>query len=46
MIATRHRITHGYFDVDLDTLWEIVTVALPAVLSDIKAILASLDGAP
>jgi uncharacterized protein with HEPN domain len=42
IIGMRHRITHGYFDIDLDTLWEVITRALPALLPQIRAILDSL----
>ena len=29
IIGLRHRIVHGYFDVDLDLVWHIVTIELP-----------------
>lgn len=44
IIATRNRITHGYFDVDLNALWEIITADLPMVLPHIRAILGALEG--
>lgn len=28
----RNRIAHGYFDIDLDVVWETVRVALPQLL--------------
>jgi uncharacterized protein with HEPN domain len=42
IIGPRHRITHGYFDIDLDTLWEVVAHALPEVLPHIRVILKGL----
>jgi len=30
MRGIRNRIAHGYFDIDLDTVWDTVQVALPA----------------
>jgi uncharacterized protein with HEPN domain len=31
----RNRIAHGYFDIDLDIVWETVLTALPALLSQL-----------
>jgi uncharacterized protein with HEPN domain len=42
IIAMRHRITHGYFDIDLSTLWAVVATDLPALLPTIRAILAEV----
>lgn len=36
---TRDRLTHHYFDIDLDVLWRTVTVDLPDLL-------AALEGDP
>ena len=41
MAATRDRLIHGYFDVDLDVLWEIVSGDLPAVAPELETILIS-----
>ena len=35
--GTRDRLAHGYFDVDLDILWEIVT-------RDLAPLIAQLEG--
>ncbi|WP_116042898.1 HepT-like ribonuclease domain-containing protein [Amycolatopsis palatopharyngis] len=43
IIGMRHRIIHGYFEVDLEVLWSVVTVELPALLPQIRAILDSLS---
>ena len=34
--GTRDRLVHGYFDVDLDIVWQIVTVDLPPLISELK----------
>jgi uncharacterized protein with HEPN domain len=43
MTATRDRLIHGYFDVDLDVLWEIVSRDLPSVVPELEKILLSGD---
>ena len=35
---TRDRLVHHYFDIDLDVLWETVTVDLPALLRSLPGI--------
>jgi uncharacterized protein with HEPN domain len=42
MRGMRNRIAHGYFDIDLDVVWETVQTALPELLARITAIRASL----
>ena len=37
--ATRNRLIHGYFDVDLDIVWEIVSADLPALINVLQGIL-------
>lgn len=32
--GTRNRLTHGYFDVDLDIVWHIVRVDLPHLVAN------------
>lgn len=39
IIRTRDKITHHYFGVDLDIVWDIVKKDLPALKNKIKAIL-------
>ena len=34
--GTRHRLVHGYFDVDLDIVWEIVTHDLPSLIAELE----------
>src|SRR2546430_1551903 len=35
IIGMRNRLIHGYFDVDLDILWNTVTGSLPALQAQI-----------
>jgi uncharacterized protein with HEPN domain len=37
--GTRDRLTHGYFDVDLDIIWTIITVDLPILIEQLEYIL-------
>lgn len=39
--AVRNRLIHGYFDVDLDIVWTIVTTDLPYLIPQLEAILES-----
>ena len=36
MRGLRNRITHGYFDLDLDIVWETVNTALPELLRQLS----------
>jgi uncharacterized protein with HEPN domain len=38
MRGMRNRITHGYFNIDLDIVWETVEIALPELLGQLKGI--------
>ena len=40
--GTRDRLIHGYFDVDPDVVWEIVTKHLPPLIPQLKQLLARL----
>lgn len=35
MRGMRNRIAHGYFDINLDVVWETVRTALPALLEQL-----------
>ena len=37
MRGMRNRIAHGYFDINLDVVWETVQVALPELLTVLPA---------
>lgn len=38
MRGMRNRMAHGYFDVDLDTVWETVRAALPELLKQLPPV--------
>lgn len=38
MRGMRNRMAHGYFDIDLDVVWETVQVALPDLERQLGAI--------
>ena len=38
MKGMRNRAAHGYFDIDLDIVWETVRVALPALADQLTAL--------
>ncbi len=37
MRGMRNRIAHGYFDINLDLVWDTVQTALPSLLNELKA---------
>lgn len=38
MRGMRNRIAHGYFDINLDVVWDTVQAALPALLEQLLTI--------
>jgi uncharacterized protein with HEPN domain len=38
--GTRDRIAHGYFDINLDIVWEIVVTDLPKLLPELDHLLS------
>lgn len=44
MITTWHRLVHGYFDVDLEIIWETVTKNLPELLKGVEVVLEKEEG--
>ena len=42
MKGMRNRVAHGYFDIDLETVWETTQTALPELLKHLPAIRASV----
>lgn len=38
MRGMRNRIAHGYFDIDLDIVWDTVERDLPALIAQLEAI--------
>lgn len=43
MRGMRNRIAHGYFDVDLELVWDTVHKALPALLEQLAGLGKSAD---
>lgn len=43
MKGMRNRIAHGYFDIDLNVVWETVQTALPQLLKQLPAICVDAD---
>jgi uncharacterized protein with HEPN domain len=41
MRGMRNRIAHGYFDINLDVVWDTVQTALPALLNQLRAVRAN-----
>lgn len=44
MRGMRNRLAHGYFEVDLDVVWQTVQVALPDLLQKLAVLDAESDG--
>jgi uncharacterized protein with HEPN domain len=44
MAASRDRMAHGYFDINLDMLWTMVSVDIPALEKDLR-LLSELEAA-
>jgi uncharacterized protein with HEPN domain len=42
MRGMRNRMAHGYFDINLDTVWNTVREAMPQLVDQLKAILGSV----
>ena len=45
MIGMRHRLIHGYFDVDLDIVWNVVVGKLPDLIAWLDSLLNPPAGA-
>lgn len=43
MIATRHKLSHEYFGVDAQTIWNVVEKELPILKGQIQEIFVSLS---
>lgn len=41
IVTMRHRLTHTYFDIDLDIVWNTTTLDLPPLVSDLEHWLAA-----
>jgi uncharacterized protein with HEPN domain len=38
IIATRNRLIHGYFGIDIDVLWSIIRDDIPALIDELEKI--------
>jgi uncharacterized protein with HEPN domain len=45
IVRMRNRLIHGYFDVNLDVVWETISHDLPQLLAEIDRVLASTEQA-
>ncbi|MBP1149545.1 MULTISPECIES: HepT-like ribonuclease domain-containing protein [Methylocaldum] len=43
MRGMRNRIAHGYFDINLDMVWDTVQTALPGLLKQLSAVRQDAD---
>lgn len=43
IIGMRNRLTHAYFEVDLDIIWEVVTHDLPILITEIEIIISMFN---
>lgn len=43
MRGMRNRLAHGYFDINLDVVWETVRTALPPLLTQLPAVREHAD---
>jgi uncharacterized protein with HEPN domain len=43
MMGMRNRLTHAYFEVDLDIVWQVVIRDLPTILPQIEAAISELE---
>lgn len=41
--GTRDRLIHGYFDIDLDIVWKIVSIDLPSLLAQLENVLSNSE---
>lgn len=46
IVAMRNRLTHVYFDIDLDRVWDTVTDDLPPLIAALEAALAAETAEP
>ena len=42
IVAMRNRLIHGYFDIDLDRVWDTVEDDLPPLVAELRRILADI----
>ena len=40
IVGMRNRLIHGYFDVDLDLVWDTIVLDFPQLVTDLRSFLA------
>ena len=45
IIGMRNRLIHAYFDIDLDVVWDTVTIAMPKLIEQIDGMLRAEEEA-
>ena len=43
MVGMRNRLIHGYFDVNLDIVWETISHDLPRLIADLDKTLGPME---
>jgi uncharacterized protein with HEPN domain len=46
IVATRNRVVHGYFEVDLDILWDVAVIDVPRLANQVRIIRSGLGADP
>ncbi|NOT00678.1 MAG: DUF86 domain-containing protein [Phycisphaerales bacterium] len=46
MIAMRHRLIHGYFDVNMELVWRALTDELPPIMKRMETVIAEIERDP
>jgi uncharacterized protein with HEPN domain len=46
MKGMRNRIAHGYFEINLDTVWETVQTALPDLIRQLPSLIDEVQSSP
>ncbi|MHB9025906.1 MAG: HepT-like ribonuclease domain-containing protein [Armatimonadota bacterium] len=41
IIAMRHRLIHGYFDIELSVVWDTIYMNLPTLVPQLRSLLAT-----
>jgi uncharacterized protein with HEPN domain len=44
IVGMRHRLVHVYFEVDLDLVWDTITLDLPPLIEELEKILEKEPG--
>ncbi len=43
MRGMRNRVAHGYFDIDVQVVWDTARIALPTLAAQLRTVLAGLN---